>query len=374
MDRRNFISSAAALSAIATREAIAPSVASAASANPANAAAPAQKLVMQLWSRHLQWVSTAAEASSDPLGVGVRIGENCLAAGFSAVDLTVRSGGHVDPTLVRTNLGPMLRGIRSAGCLCTQIGANFAPSTDPRDTDWIASQYVHDILSTASANGVTHYRFYNSGGPAYAANTFGTDMTAQLDGMRQNLRRLAAISARYRMVGSMETHQNNIGASVQDYVYALQDINPHELGINFAIGHVASNQPGTWSVLQRLAMPSLRSTALQDLAPSINPATGALSIGTVACQGNGAGIINWKTFFSNLLLGGYSGPAEAQIEHTIVGALGKSVSLNSAAFADNVQFTSGNLTPAIMIAAMKNESGFYRAQALAAGWNASQVI
>ncbi len=372
MDRRNFISSAAALSALAAKEVITPSVASAATTTAA--AAPGQKLVMQLWSRHLQWVSTAAEAASDPLGVGVKIGENCLASGFSAVDLTVRSGGHVEPTLVKTNLGPMLQGIRSTGCICNQIGANFAPTSDPTDTSWIASQFVNDILSTASANGVTSYRFFNSGGPAYTANTFGTGITSQLDGLRLNLRRLAALSASYGMVGSMETHQNNIGASVQDYVYALQGINPNQIGINFAIGHVASNQPGTWSVFQRLAMPSLRSTALQDLAPSINATTGALTIGTVACQGNGAGVINWKTFFSNLLLGGYSGPAEAQIEYTIVGALGQSVSLNNADFADNVQFTSGNLTPAIMIATMKNEANFYRAQALAAGWNASQIV
>lgn len=369
MDRRNFISSAAALSALAAKDVITPSVASAAAP-----AAPQQKLVMQLWSRHLQWVSTAAQAASDPLGVGVKIGENCLAAGFSAVDLTVRTGGHVDPTLVRTNLGPMLKGIRSAGCICTQIGANFAPTTDPSDTNWIANQLVHDILSTASDNGVTSYRFYNSGGPAYAANTFGKDMTTQLDGMRVNLHRLAAINARYKLVGSMETHQNNIGASVQDYVYALQGISPNQIGINYAIGHVASNQPGTWPVFERLAMPSIRSTALQDLAPSINATTGALSIGTVACKGNGAGIINWKTFFSNLRLGGYSGPAEAQIEYAIVGALGQSVSLNNANFADNVQFTSGNLTPAIMIATMKGESDFYRAQALAAGWDASQIV
>jgi sugar phosphate isomerase/epimerase len=369
MDRRNFISSAAALSAFAAKEAIVPSIASAAPA------APAQKLVMQLWSRHLQWVSTAADAASDPLGVGVKIGENCLAAGFSAVDLTVRSAGHVEPTLVKANLGPMLKGIRSTGCVCNQIGANFAPTSDPTDTSWIASQFVNDILSTAAANGITSYRFYNSGGPAYTANTFGTGVTSQLDGMRLNLRRLAAISAGYGlMVGAMETHQNNIGASVQDYVYALQGINPNQIGINFAIGHVASNQTGTWPVFQRLAMPSIRSTALQDLAPSVNPTTGALSIGTVACKGNGGGIINWKTFFSNLLLGGYSGPAEAQIEYTIVGALGQSVSLNNADFADNIQFTSGNLTPAIMIATMKNESDFYRAQALAAGWDASQII
>jgi len=35
---------------------------------------------------------------------------------------------------------------------------------------------------------------------------------------------------------------------------------------------------------------------------------------------------------------------------------------------------SGNLTPAVMIAAMKHDSDFIRAQAVAAGWAAAQII
>jgi sugar phosphate isomerase/epimerase len=373
MQRRNFLSTAAAIGALAAKEIALPAQAAAATTT---APAPAgQRLVMQLWSRHLQWVSTAAQAASDPYGTGVKIGESCLASGFSATDLTVRSGGHVDPTLVKTNLGPMLQGIRSTGCICDHIGANFAPPTDASDTTWIASQFVNEILSTAAANGISRYRFYNSGGPAYTANTFGAQMTTQLDGMRLQLRRLAQIAATYgKLTGAAETHQNNIGSSVQDYLYGMQGLNPDQIGINLAMGHVASNEPGTWPIAQRLAMPSIRCTALQDLKATVNATTGALSIGTVACTGSGGGIINWKTFFQNLLNGGYSGAAEAQIEYSIVGALGTSVSLNNAFYADNVQFTSGNLTPAIMIASMKGESDFYRAQALNAGWSASQII
>ena len=64
-------------------------------------------------------------------------------------------------------------------------------------------------------------------------------------------------------------------------------------------------------------MPYIKGTALQDLKGTINATTGALSLSTVqttGATGAGAGIINWATFFSLLRLGGYSGPAEAQIE------------------------------------------------------------
>jgi sugar phosphate isomerase/epimerase len=373
MDRRDFLTSAAAAgTAWVAKDLAFPSEVS---AQPV----AGQKLVTQLWSRHLQWVSTQAQANSDPYGTGVKVGEACLSSGFAAVDLTVRSDGHVQPTLVATNLPLMLAGIRSTGAICDQIGNNIAPSSDPADTSWIASQFVHEILSVAGANGITKYRWYNSGGPSFPANTFGQTMTAQLDGFRLNMRRLGAINAQYgNLCGVAHTHSANLGTSVYDIAYAMQGIDPKLIGINLAIGHTAQAAPGaTWQLEMRRNMPLIKGTALQDLRGTINATTGALSLSTVqttGATGAGGGIINWTSFFSLLRLGGYSGPAEAQIEYTITGANGTSVSLNSAFFADNAQFVSGNLTPAIMVATMKVESDFYRQRALTGGWTSAQII
>jgi sugar phosphate isomerase/epimerase len=372
MDRRDFLTGvAAATTAWAIKDVGFPTEASA-------QAAPTQKLVTQLWSRHLQWVSTQAQAQSDPFGTGVKVGEACLASGFAAVDLTVRSDGHVLPQNVATVLPPMLSGIRSTGAICDMIGNNIAPTSDPTDTSWIATQFVNEIISVAGANGITKYRWYNSGGPSFPANTFGQTMTTQLDGFRVNMRRLAAINAQAGVCGVAHTHSGNLGTSVYDILYAMQGIDPAQIGINLAIGHTADAAPGvTWQLEMRRAMPYLHGTALQDLKGTLNATTGALSTSTVqstGATGTGGGIINWATFFSLLRLGGYSGPAEAQIEYSITGANGTTVSLNNAFFADNAQFTSGNLTPAIMEATMKIESDFYRQRAVAGGWTAAQVI
>src|SRR5947207_11917975 len=126
MDRRNFLMGVAATAtALAAKDVAFPTETS------AQAVPGGQILVTQLWSRHLQWVSTQAQANSDPYGTGVMVGQACLASGFAAVDLTVRSDGHVQPTLVATNLPLMLNGIRSTGAICDQIGANIAPPSDP---------------------------------------------------------------------------------------------------------------------------------------------------------------------------------------------------------------------------------------------------
>lgn len=375
MERRNFLGgAAAAAAALAVKEAAFPTTA-AAQTVPAGQ----QQLVTQLWSRHLQWVSTRAQADADPYGTGIKVGEALLAAGYAAVDLTVRSDGHVLPQLVATNLPAMLNGIRSTGAICDHIGVNFAPPADGANTAWITTQFVHEILSVAGANGIKKYRFNNSGAATFPANTFGTQMTALLDGVRLNHRRLAAINAQYgKLCGVAHTHSSNIGTTVSTYAYAMQGIDPNLIGINLAIGHVATAAPGTaWQIALRQNMPYIKCTAIEDIKATVNETTGALSLSRVqppGATGNGAGVINWATFYSLLRLGGYSGAAESQIEYTITGANGTNVSLNSAFFADNAQFTSGNLTPAVMIAAMKKDSDFIRQRALAGGWTADQIL
>ncbi len=371
MERREFLSgaaTAAAAGAYVLKEVAFPGHASAQTA-------PAQQLVSSVWSRHVQWVRTQAETRSDPYGTGVAIGEAIRAGGYAAVDLTVRDGGHVLPADVATHLPLMLNGIRSTGAICDHIGVNFGPPSDPANTAWIASQFVHEILSVAGANGIKKYRYNNAGNtvPSFPANTFGPQMTTLLDGVRMNHRRLAALNAQYGgLCGVAHTHGGNIGTTLEPYAYSMQGIDPRLIGINLAIGHVATGAPGTsWQIMMRRWMPYIKCVAPEDVAATINATTGLLSVGRVA---PGPGLINWTTFYSLLRLGGYSGAAENQLEYTIVGGTGTSVSLNNADFADSANFAMGRLTPAIMIAEFRKNSDAIRARAAAGGWTADQIL
>jgi hypothetical protein len=374
MERRSFLSAAAAAAtALTAKEVIFPTTASA-------QAAPTQVLRPSIWSRHVQWVRTAAQTASDPYGTGVAIGEAILAGGYSAVDLTVRDGGHVAPAQVATNLPLMLQGIRSTGAVCTMIGTNFGPPSNGADTTWITSQFVNEILSVAGANGITKYRYNNAGNtvPSFPANTFGATMTAQLDQVRLSHRRLAAINAQYGpMQGVAHTHGGNIGTMVEPYAYSMQGISPSLIGINFAMDHVAPAAPGGWQILLRRWMPYIGNVCVEDLVATVNATTGALSISNIrppGATGLGGGVINWATFYNLLLLGGYSGFSESQLEYSIIGTNGSSVSLNNAAFADQAPISTGIVTPAMMLAEFKVNSDFIRARALAGGWPAAQII
>ena len=384
MDRRNFLTAAAAAAAAAAGSALPASSLAATAAEP-----PAPHLQWQLWSRHLQWVSTQAEAAADPYGVGVKVGQYALLSGYSAVGLTVRNGGHVQAENAATHLPRMLEGIRSAGCICNHIGTDINPTFDPEDTAWIASQRVHEVLSVARDNGIERYRCANRG---FSNNTFGEAMHAQIEGMRVNYQRLGEINELYNLNALYHT-QASLGVTVWEFVRLLQGpmqgraltgssdrgsqwvgskpISPLRVGVNFAIGHVGREMPiAGWQTALRYAMPHVRGLALH--APQINrnPTTGRLQNTVVPAPQSH---IDFAAMFRLLLQGGYNGASEAQIEHSIVGANGTTVSLNNAFFADNAQFVSGNLTPAIMVSEMKKEVDFYKAKALEAGWTAGQM-
>jgi len=409
MERRNFLSGAAAVVAgvglaacggggsdpapvAQTPPPPAPPPVDVAPAPPPVAPAPAepQKLVTQLWSRHLQWVSTQAEAQNgtDPFGIGVKVGEALLACGYAAVDLTVRADGHVLPQNVKTHLPDMLKGIRSTGAICDHIGVNFTPLADANNTSWIVAENVEEILAVANDNGIRKYRFNNANGtavpgtagtltvPSFASNTFGDTMSALLDGVRANHERLAALNAKYgNLCGVAHTHGNNIGTSVYDYEYAMRDIDPNLIAINLAISHTAGAALGgsAWELQMRRHMPRIKCTAVEDMRATVNATTGALSGTTIEpLPGtSGGGVINWNNFYGHLLKGGYSGAAESQIEYSIPnGTTGASISLNTAFWSDNANFVNGNLARAMMIATMKNASTFIRERAAAAGWGA----
>src|SRR2546429_7799616 len=356
MERREFLTgAAAAVTALAAKELTFPTAASA-------QAAPAQTLLTQLCSRHLQWVGTEAQQVADPFGAGVKVGEACQAAGFAAVDLTVRNDGHVHPSNVATHLPLMLNGIRSTGVLCDHIGVNFAPPDNLGKPEWIESQFVHEILSVAGANGINRYRFNNAGGVSFPSNTFGEEMEAVLDRVRVNHHRLAEINAHYGVGGVAHTHANNIGTSVDPYVHAMRGIDPNQIGINLAIGHVATAAPGTtWQIAMRRAMPYIKCTAVEDLRATGNATTGALRLSRAqppGPNGTGNGVINWTTFYSLLRNGGFYGAAPTPNQDTTPRAKRTTRRLHSTIFARPPPVAAGKLAPASHIPAPKTHSRF----------------
>jgi sugar phosphate isomerase/epimerase len=381
MHRRDFLMSALAAAAAGASTTAAQAVDFEGAGRLQAGSRPPPRIVFTIFSRHLQWLTTQAYAMSNPYETGVLVGQKAQELGYTAVDLTVRSTGHVDPNLVdvKTNLPAMLKGLRSTGATCAHITTNVVDDRAAVATYLGNPVYASDVLNVAAAEGIRIYRW---GGFSYstqpdpatgAPQPFGMQVLEQLEAFTQRVQQLAYLNRRLGLTAVYHTFSGgNNGRSVWDLMHMLQHFNPDDLALNFDIGHMITESAlSAWRTNVRYAMPYIRSAGLKDALVERNPSSGTVrSVWKLA----GTGMVQWREFFTLLLQGGFSGPAEAQYEYDVVGLRGTNVSLNTTFWADHAQFVSGNLTPAFMTAELAKDLVTYRAQAAAAGWASNQVV
>jgi hypothetical protein len=329
---------------------------------------------LTIFSRHLQWLTTQAFAQANPYQTGVQIGEKAQMIGFNAVDLTVRTTGHVDPSLVdiSKNLPLMLKGIRDTGAFCDQITTNIVDDQSALGR----GQTTEDLLKVAADNGIKRYRW---GSVAYTvSNTapfspFGNQVLEQLRALSDRMKNLAALNRKYGLTAVYHTFSGgNAPRSVWDLVYLLEanKYSADELAINFDIGHmVAENPLSSWRTNVRYAMPHIRSVGMKDYLLQ-RSGTGTVSAVSVLA---GTGFVQLREFFQLLLDGKYSGPVEAQYEYNVTGLKGTSFNLNTTFWADHADMASGNLTPDFLTTELRKDYQTYRDAILAAGWLQDQI-
>ena len=144
----------------------------------------------------------------------------CLRAiGISQIDLTVRAGGHVEPSQVEDDL-PRAAGVLAAqgvtiGMITTGITAADEPHAEP-------------ILRTAAQLGISHYKL-----GYYMYEGFGS-LRKSRDEARAKLRDLVQLNAQNGIVGGYHNHSDNfLGASPGDTDYMLDGSDPRFLGLYF---------------------------------------------------------------------------------------------------------------------------------------------
>jgi hypothetical protein len=173
-------------------------------------------------------------------------------------------------------------------------------------------------------------RYRIGGGGGYPSNAYGQAITAYLDGWRVNMERLAEINKKYNTQAIFHT-QGALGMPLWDLMYVWRNIDPKY--VVSTIASVTSSRTAPRQARRRCS----------------------------------------RTTCAIVREGGYNGLFDTQEEYTITGTDGSSVSLNAAWFADNAVFTSGRVTPALLISTMKQDMDYYKTQAKAAGWTSEQL-
>lgn len=377
MDRRKFLRNTAigGAAAVASTYGGIPGVGGLASASAANLeqSAADQHMTWNIFTRHLQWLTTQAYSVANPFATGVLVAEAAAELGYTAVNPTVRRGGHVDPSLVdvAADLPLFLDGVRSTGVTCDFITTDIVDDVSSIATYNGSPVYARDVLEVARDQGIRLYRW---GGFRYNNNSsaFGPGIIAQLDEFKLRIRGLARLNRRLGVTAVYHTHSSSgRGArSVWDLMHILDAGSPDELAINFDIGHMTNEGTlSSWETNVRYAMTHIKSVGLKDTKVFIDDDGSVES----AWQLAGTGMVRWEDFFELLLDGGFSGPAESHYEYDVVGLNGDIAVLNTTFWSDHPQFTSGNLNRAFMIEELSKDLVTYKNAALAAGWAPDQL-
>jgi sugar phosphate isomerase/epimerase len=225
IDRREFLISAAALTAGSIAKVGEAQGKSGSSVAAATAPSPT-KIRIDAYSRTLQWLRTPEE-----------VAEACHQIGNSTIDLTVRTyPGHVDPAKVVTDLPPFVKTLEKNGVTVTNIGADIVDSKTP---------YIEEILGTAASLGV-RYNWWRG---------FSFDSTKpyppQIETLKPRLEALAKIQEKY----GMKAMYHPQGGPFFDQLELIRNFDPRYVSLHYDTSHWLQVSNANMAAMIMLAAP-----------------------------------------------------------------------------------------------------------------------
>jgi sugar phosphate isomerase/epimerase len=285
---------------------------------------------LAIFSRHLNWASM--EEAVDV----------AASAGFGGIAWAVRSGSHVSPENVARDLPRAVELTQRAGLGTPHI------VTAITDTD---SPHAEAIIATATGLGI---RYYRAGADD---NNLTTDVTAQLDVLRQRAGRLVKLNERYGATGVFHTHEWLKGGAVWETWLALRDFDPERFAINFDTGYGVASTGTSWQAAIRFARKHIRFLSFKDFRWIKQTQNGRSEAVPEVCR-PGEGTVNFREMFGYFQSTGFNGPVEVQYEYPIV-VPGLSAPVSLMAF--NVGKRKLEMPKADFIAVLKRDVDFYAA-------------
>jgi len=221
----------------------------------------------------------------------------CTDVGWDGIELALRAGGHVLPERVDEDLPKMCAALRARGkdvlVLATDIRGGKEPLTEP-------------LLRAAVRSNV---RLYRLAARRYRENV---PISPQIVEFRAQLKDLAAMNKSLGVTGLLQNHSGNgyVGSAVWDIHSLIENIDPHELGVHFDIGHATVESGLSWPTAFALVKDRVGAAIVKDFTWK----TAAAGGGEVAWCPIGKGMVNPK-FFTQLRASGFAGPITMQFEY-----------------------------------------------------------
>jgi sugar phosphate isomerase/epimerase len=218
-------------------------------------------------------------------------------AGWDGIELELRAGGHVLPERVEDDLPKMVAALKAKGreilALATDIKGGVEPLTER-------------VLRASAKAGI---RFYRLGPLRYRSDV---SIAQQIKDFRPQLRDLAALNKQIGVTGLLQNHSGNgyVGSAIWDIYSLIEDLDPHDLGVHFDIGHVTVESGLSWPTNFALVKDRIGAVIVKDFFWKLTPGSGS----TPEWCPIGRGTISPK-FFSMLKASGFRGPITMQYEY-----------------------------------------------------------
>ncbi len=211
------------------------------------APATTKKLIVDGYSRHLQWLRDPNE-----------VAEAAAEMGFQGLDITVVPyPGHVDPEKVATDLPLYVNAARKQGLRVTTMRCTITDADTPN---------TEKMLQTASSLGLTHYW----------GGMFRYDLTKpimeQLDALKPRVAKLVPLLEKYNMTAMYHTYSGSgsVGAAIWDFLYVLKNFDPKRVGFHYDIGHMTDAGYASWDLNLRAAGPYVAGVSCKDSVIELN--------------------------------------------------------------------------------------------------------
>lgn len=251
-----------------------------------------RNLKIAVFSKHLQFLT------------GPELARVVSDIGFDGIDLTVRRGGHVEPSQAAEALPPLVSVIRKQGLDVPMVTTDIVDSGSP---------HARTVLSTLARLGIRYYRW---GGFKYRDDV---PFDRQLEDFHRRSAQLAALNAEYGVCAIYHTHSGVglVGAPVWDIFQVLKGLNPSAVAINYDVGHATvEGGLGGWIDSFRLASSYIRGVAIKDFIWQ----KGVRGEWVPAWLPLGQGMVHFPEFFSLLANASFDGPVQLHFEYPLSGA------------------------------------------------------
>ncbi len=266
----------------AVAAAISPALSRARPSRPAETP-PLERQPVAIFSKHLQWLDYAAAAKA------------AREAGFDALDIPVRPGGHVLPERVREDLPRAVDAARDAGLAVTMITTAITGGEDP---------HAAAVLETAAGLGIGHYRM------GYIPYQGGVRRT--LDATVARWRELAHLNETLGIRAGYQNHSGaNLGAAVWDLLRVLEEVGSPWIGCQYDIRHAVVEGAFSWVRDLEVVAPFVHTLVAKDFAWA--PRDDGLSVLNVPF---GEGLVPVADWVKELRRLGLSAPLSMHFEYS----------------------------------------------------------